>query len=64
MLGEEGKGIKQRKKIVDRDKSMLTTTGKGQWGEVEEGKEGINGDGRRLDLGGGEHTIHYTDAVL
>ena len=31
--------------------------------EVEEGKAGINGDGRRLDLGG-EHTIQRTDDVL
>ena len=34
---------------------------RGKWGrgEVEEGKEGINGDGRRLDLGWGTHnTIH------
>ena len=27
------------------------------WGEVEEGEEGSNGDGQRLDLGG-EHTVH------
>ena len=27
------------------------------WGEVEEGKGGINGDGRRLDLGYRTHNI-------
>ena len=32
-------------------------------GEVEEGKERINGDGRRLDLRG-EHTAQCTDDVL
>ena len=31
---------------------MVITRGKGEWREAEEGKEGINGDGRRLDLGG------------
>ena len=30
---------------------MVSTRGKGVTGEVEEGKGGINGDGRRLDLG-------------
>ena len=30
---------------------MMITRGKGDWGEVEEGKRGRNGDGRRLDLG-------------
>ena len=33
-------------------------------GEVEEGKRGINGDGRRFDFGGSEHTVQYIDDVL
>ena len=37
--------------------------GKGAWGEVGDGKVGLNGDGRRLNLGG-EHTMQYTDEVL
>ena len=31
--------------------SMVVTRGKEQWGEVEEGKEEINGDRRRLNFG-------------
>ena len=30
---------------------MVITGGKGQWEEVERGIGGMNGDGRRLDLG-------------
>ena len=30
---------------------MVITGGKGGWGEGGESKEGINDDGRRLDLG-------------
>ena len=33
------------------------------WWEVEEGKEGISGDGRGPDWGG-EHTIQCADNVL
>ena len=29
---------------------MVITKEKGVWGEAEEGKERIDGDGRRLDL--------------
>ena len=36
---------------------------KGQVEKVEESKQGISGDGRRLDLGG-DHTVQYTDDVL
>ena len=42
---------------------MVTTRGKGGWEEVEEGKEGVNGVGRRFDSGG-EHTMQCTDGVL
>ena len=38
-----------RKPIIDN--STVITSGKEGWGEVEKGKGGINGDGRRLDLG-------------
>ena len=41
---------------------MVTTRGKGGWEEVEEGKEGVNGVGRRFDSGGG-HTMQCTDAA-
>ena len=37
---------------------MVITRRKGRWGEVEEGKGGINGDGRRLDFGWVVN-IHY-----
>ena len=33
------------------DNSMGITRGQGRVGEVVEGKVGVNGDGRRLDLG-------------
>ena len=36
---------------MDTDNSMMITRGKGGWEVVDEGKGGINGDGRRLDLG-------------
>lgn len=42
---------------------MAITRGKEVWGEVEEGEEGIHGDGRRLHLGL-VNTIQYTDNVL
>ena len=35
---------------MDTDKSVVIARGRG-WGKVEEGIRGINGDGRRLDLG-------------
>ena len=45
------KGLsKKMKNLVDTDKCMVITRGKGEWGEVVEGKGAINGDGRRLDL--------------
>ena len=53
-LGKKGEGIKPREKkiqLIDTDNSMMITTGKGEWGEVKEGRGGKNGDGRGLDLG-------------
>ena len=41
------KGLSRKKKNVI-DNSMVITTGKARW---EEGKGGLNGDGRRLGLG-------------
>ena len=42
-LGETSEGIKEKKTLIDTDNSMVMSRGKGA--------EGINGDGRRLDLG-------------
>ena len=42
---------------------MVATGGKGV-GDAGDGEGGINGDGRRLDLGDGEHPLQYTDGVL
>ena len=39
---------KQKKQLIDRDKSLLISRGKGG---VEEYMERISGDGRSLDLG-------------
>ena len=36
---------------MDTDNNIVIARGKGQWGEVEQGKEKINDDERRLDLG-------------
>ena len=59
-LGKKGEGIKPKKKkrkkekektFLDIDNSMVITRGKRAWGGSRRpGKEGINGDGRRLDL--------------
>ena len=71
-LGKKGEGIKQTKHIrtnkkttttAKADKGMVVTRRKRWWAEVEDGKGGINGDGRRLDWGG-EHTVQCTDDVL
>ena len=40
---------KERKKLINMDNSVVIA-GRAA-GEVEEGIRGINGDGRRLDLG-------------
>ena len=51
---KEVKGLskkKGRKKLTSTDDSMVIMRGKGWWGEVREVKEGISGDGRRVDLG-------------
>ena len=45
------KVLSKEKNLIDTDNSMVITRGKGGWGEVEEGKEGINGDEKRLGLG-------------
>ena len=48
---EKVKGLsKTGKKNLSRDYSMVMTRGKGRRGG-KRGKGGINGDGRRLDLG-------------
>ena len=62
---KRGEGIKQKNKTNPhryRQQYGDYQREKG-WGEVEEGKTEINGDKRRLDLGG-KHTIQYTDDVL
>ena len=41
---------KERKGTHGHRQNRVITRGKGGFGEVEEGKGGINGDGRRLDL--------------
>ena len=50
------------KQNSNTDDSMMITKRKGGLGEVE-GKVGVNGDGKRLDLGV-ECPIQYTDNVL
>ena len=50
--GQKLKQIKQGEKIlIGTDNSMVRTRGKGGVGEVEEDKGGIDGEGRRPDLG-------------
>ena len=50
---------KNNKKLTGIDYSMVMTRGEGGWGDVEDGKGGINGDGRRLDLGWRTHNTIY-----
>ena len=57
------KGLSKKKIPIYTDNSMVINRKKGGWGEVEEGKGWVSGDGRRLDLGG-EHILQYTDDVL
>ena len=62
---KEGEGIKQKnknkdKKLIDTENSIVITREKGEIGEVEDCKGGINGDGRKLDLG----WWTYTDDIL
>ena len=54
----KGLSNKQEKKttLIDTDNSMVITRENG-WGEREEGRGEMNGDGRDLALGG-EHTIY------
>ena len=49
-LGEIGERTKQKIK-THRQTTMVITRGKGGWGQVEEGKAGINVDRRRLNFG-------------
>ena len=48
---QQGKGQNKRtsKNLTDTDNSMGMTRGEGWLEEVEEGKGGINGDGKRHD---------------
>ena len=48
---------KEKKRLIDTDNSMVIARGKGVE-EVEEGKGGINGDGRP-DLGWKTHNTIY-----
>ena len=43
--------MEKKRNKTDTDNSMVTTRGKGSLGEREENTGGINGEGRRLDLG-------------
>ena len=50
-LVRKGEGNKQKNKPIDTDNSMVIARGKERsMGEVEEGKGGVNADGRRLGL--------------
>ena len=52
--------IKEEKKtLTDTENSMVITRGKGGREEAEEGRGGINGGGRRLDLGWSTHSTIY-----
>ena len=42
---------KERKKLMDRDHSVVTARGNGEWWGAEEGVGQINSDGQKLDLG-------------
>ena len=56
--GWKGKGIRQKKKKNDTDNNMVITRGKRGWGN-RKGWRGINGGGRRLDLGRWTHKTTY-----
>ena len=45
----ESEGVKEKRKTHGQTRVWWLPERKGSKGEVEEGKEGINGDGRRLD---------------
>ena len=51
-LGEKHEWIKrkEKKKKTDTDNTMVISRGERGWGEALEGKEEVNGDGRRLDF--------------
>ena len=42
--------VKKQKNLIDTDNSMVITRGEGEWGQVEEGKGSVDGDGRRLNF--------------
>ena len=48
---------------MDTDNSMGIIRPKGGWGQVEEGKQGINGDRRRLGFGWQEHHACADDVL-
>ena len=41
----------REKTLIGTDNNMVITRGKGDWGEVEEGKGEISGERKILDLG-------------
>ena len=59
VLGEKGEGINQtNEKIPCRHRQQCVIT-RGEEGLVEEGKWGINDDGRRLDVRWRTHNTIY-----
>ena len=51
-LGEKGEGVEQKTPTPHRHRQQYGNYQRERgWGEGKEGKGGINGDGRRLDLG-------------
>lgn len=64
-LGEKCEGIKQRQKTLHRHKQQCgdNQMEKG-WREVNEGKGGLNGDGKRLDLGWYRHNTLYRCCII
>ena len=56
-LGQKDEGIKQ-KKTIDTENGIVITRGERD-GEGRRGKVGINGDGRRHDLGWRTHNTLY-----
>ena len=53
----------KKKNLIVIDNGMVIARGKRGQEEVEKDKGGINGNGRKLDLGD-EHTIQYKDNAL
>ena len=62
LLMKKAKGLSKTttsNTLIDTDSSVVIPRGKVGWEEVEEGEGGINGDGRRLDLGWWAHNTIY-----